>query len=61
VAQKIQNLAVEGRITRHPGYAVSQKRRKKIEEPLGGAKTVGPMAQTMLRGFWRVGARLPSR
>jgi len=54
-------LAVEGRITRHPGYAVSQKRRKKIEEPLGGAKTVGPMAQTMLRSFWRVGAHLPSR
>jgi hypothetical protein len=40
-----------------PGYALSQKRRKKIEEPFGWAKTVGPMAQTMLRGVKRVGAQ----
>ena len=34
-----------------------QKRRKKIEEPFGWAKTVGGMAQTMLRGVERVGAQ----
>jgi transposase len=57
VAQKIRYSAVDGRTTRHPGYALSQKRRKKIEEPFGWAKTVGPMAQTMLRGVKRVGAQ----
>jgi transposase len=57
VAQKVRYSAINGRTTRHPGYAVSQKRRKKIEEPFGWAKTVGPMAQTMLRGVKRVGAQ----
>ena len=57
VAQKIRYSAIDGRTTRHPGYAVSLKRRKKIEEPFGWAKTVGPMAQTMLRGIKRVGAQ----
>lgn len=57
VAQKIRHSAIDGRTTRHPSYAVSQKRRKKIEEPFGWAKTVGPMAQTMLRGVKRVGAQ----
>jgi len=57
VAQKVRYSAIDGRTTRHPGYTVSQKRRKKIEEPFGWAKTVGPMAQTMLRGVKRVGAQ----
>lgn len=57
VAQKVRYSAIDGRTTRHPGYAISQKRRKKIEEPFGWAKTVGPMAQTMLRGVKRVGAQ----
>jgi hypothetical protein len=57
VAQKIRYSAIDGRTTRHPGYAVSQKCRKKIEEPFGWAKTVGPMAQTMMRGVKRVGAQ----
>jgi transposase len=57
VAQKVRYSAIDGRTTRHPGYAVSQKCRKKIEEPFGWAKTVGPMAQTMLRGVKRVGAQ----
>jgi hypothetical protein len=57
VAQKARSSAIDGRTTRYPGYAVSQKRRKKIEEPFGWAKTVGPMAQTMLRGVKRVGAQ----
>jgi len=34
-----------------------QKRRKKTCEPFGLAKTVGPVAQTMLRGVNRVGAQ----
>ncbi len=57
VAQKARHSAIDGRTTRHAGYALSQKRRKKIEEPFGWAKTVGPMAQTMLRGVKRIGAQ----
>ena len=54
---KARHSAIDGRTTRHSGYAASQKRRKKIEEPFGWAKTVGGMAQTMLRGVERVRAR----
>ena len=57
VARKARHSAIDGRTTRHAGYAASQKRRKKIEEPFGWAKTVGGMAQTMLRGAERVRAR----
>jgi transposase len=57
VASKSRHSAIDRRTTRHSGYAVSQKRRKKIEEPFGWAKTVGSMAQTMLRGTERLGAQ----
>jgi hypothetical protein len=57
VAQKAQRSAIDGRTTRHKGYALSQKHRKKIEEPFGWAKTVGGMAQTVYRGIERVRAR----
>jgi transposase len=57
VAQKARHSAIDGRTTRHAGYALSQTRRKKIEEPFGWAKTVGGMAQTVLRGLDRVRAR----
>jgi transposase len=54
VAQKARYSAIDGRTTRHAGYALSQKHRKRIEEPFGWAKTVGGMAQTMYRGIERV-------
>jgi len=57
VAQKARHSAIDGRTTHHPGYAASQKRRKKIEEPFGWAKTVGGMAQTVHRGLDRVRAQ----
>ena len=57
VAQKARHSAIDGRTTRHKGYALSQKRRKKIEEPFGWAKTIGGMAQTVYRGVERVRAR----
>ena len=57
VAQKSRCSAIDGRTTRHAGYALSQKHRKKIEEPFGWAKTVGGMAQTMYRGVERVRSR----
>ncbi|MGY6695581.1 MAG: IS5 family transposase [Roseinatronobacter sp.] len=57
VAQKSRYSAIDGRTTRHAGYALSQKHRKKIEEAFGWAKTVGGMAQTMYRGVERVRSR----
>ena len=57
VAAKAKGSAIDGRTTRHTGYAVSQRIRKRIEEVFGWAKTVGPIAKTMLRGIGRVGAQ----
>ena len=57
VAQKSRYSAIDGRTTRHEGYALSQKHRKKIEEAFGWAKTVGGMAQNMYRGVERVRSR----
>lgn len=47
--------AIDGRTTRHPGYAVSQRKRKRIEEIFGWLKTVGLCRQTRFRGLERVG------
>ena len=54
VAQKSRYSAVDGRTTRHEGYALSIKHRKRIEEAFGWAKTVGGVAQTVYRGVERV-------
>jgi hypothetical protein len=47
VAAKVTGSAIDGRTTRHEGYALSQRIRKRIEEVFGWGKTVGPLAQTM--------------
>ncbi|WP_116599999.1 IS5 family transposase [Primorskyibacter marinus] len=57
VAQKVRHSAIDGRTTQQSGYALSQRCRKKIEEPFGWAKTVGGMAQTVHRGLDRVRAQ----
>lgn len=71
VARKSRYSAIDGRTTRHAGYALSLKHRKKIDlrrenDPpdrflilltFGWAKTVGGMAQTMYRGVERVRSR----
>jgi transposase len=57
VAAKAKGSAIDGRTTRHPGYTLSQCIRKRIEEPFGWGKTVGPIAKTMLRGLEYVGAQ----
>ena len=46
--------AIDGRTTRHGGYAISQMRRKRIEEHFGWGKTVGRIRQTVYRGIRRV-------
>jgi transposase len=54
VAAKAKGSAIDDRTTRHAGYAVSQRKRKLVEEPFGWGKTVGPLRKTMLRGLDRV-------
>jgi len=46
--------AIDGRTTRHPGYAASQRIRKRIEEAFGWMKTIGGLRKTKLRGLPRV-------
>ena len=57
VAQKSRYSAIDARTTRHQGYDLSIKHRKRIEEAFGWAKTVGCMAQTVYRGVERVRSR----
>jgi IS5 family transposase len=46
--------AVDGRTTHEPGYAASQRVRKRIEEIFGWIKTVGGLRRTRYRGLERV-------
>ncbi len=41
VAQKTSQSAIDRRTTRHAGYGVSQRRRKRVEEIFGWMKTTG--------------------
>jgi len=52
VAQNLsgRRSAIDKRTTRHPGYAASQRIRKRIEEAFGWIKTVAGLRQTKLRG-----------
>ena len=46
---------IDGRTTRHPGYATSQRIRKRIEESFGWIKTTATLHKTRHRGTDRVG------
>jgi transposase len=46
--------AIDGRTTRHPGYGMSQRIRKRIEEAFGWMKTVAGLRKTRLRGLPKV-------
>ncbi len=50
-----RNSAIDGRTTRHPGYVISQRLRKRVEEIFGWMKTVGNLRKTRHRGQERVG------
>jgi hypothetical protein len=47
--------AVDGRTTRHEGYAVSQRKRKRVEEVFGWLKTVALQRKTRFIGQERTG------
>ncbi len=50
-----RSSAIDGRTTRHSGYSVSQRIRKRIEEAFGWIKTVAGQRKTRFRGRDRVG------
>ena len=56
VAQNNTNRrsAINGRTTQHEGYAISQKKRKRIEESFGWMKTIGMLKKVKLRGLEKV-------
>jgi transposase len=46
--------AIDQRTTRHPGYVLSQQKRKRVEEIFGWMKTIGLMRKVRHRGRERV-------
>ena len=50
VAQKARYSAIDGRTTWHVGYAISQRKRKLIEQVFGWMKTVGGLRKLRHRG-----------
>jgi hypothetical protein len=46
--------AIDQRTTRHPGYQISQQKRKRVEEIFGWLKTVGGLRKLRHRGLERV-------
>jgi hypothetical protein len=45
--------AIDGRTTRHAGYGISQRIRKRVEEIYGWVKTVGGFRKTRFKGVRR--------
>jgi len=57
VAQNDSNRssAIDQRTARHQGYAVSQQKRKRVEQSFGWMKMVGMLRKVKLRGMDKVG------
>lgn len=55
VAAKEKGSALDGRTTRHAGYTVSQRIRKRIETIFGWMKTIGNFRKTRYKGVERTG------
>ncbi|HID70488.1 MAG TPA: IS5 family transposase [Desulfobacterales bacterium] len=54
VAQKTKGTAIDKRTTRHAGYQVSLRIRKRVEEIFGWMKDTGPIRKTKFKGLERV-------
>lgn len=50
-----RSSAIDGRTTRHSGYAVSQRKRTCVEEIFGLMNTIGLLRKTRYRGVARIG------
>ncbi len=46
---------MDERTTRHAGYEVSQRKRKRVEQSFGWMKMVGMLRKVKLRGIEKVG------
>ena len=46
---------MDQRTTRHAGYEVSQRKRKRVEQVFGWMKMVGMLRKVKLRGIHKVG------
>ena len=46
--------AIDGRTSRHANYKVSQRNRKRVEEPFGWGKSIGLIRQMKVRGLSKV-------
>jgi len=46
--------AIDARTTQHSGYAVSQRKRKLVEQAFGWMKTIGQLKKVKLRGLEKV-------
>lgn len=57
VAQNNTNRrsAIDDRTTRHKGYSISQRKRKRVEEIFGWMKTVAPLRKIRYKGLARGG------
>jgi transposase len=58
VAQNVKRnggSAIDGRTTRHEGYRISQRKRKRIEECFGWLKTIALIRKVRHRGIEKVG------
>src|ERR1700723_1423224 len=50
-----RSSAIDQRTTRHAGYEVSQRKRKRVEQSFGWMKMVGMLRKVKLRGVEKVG------
>ena len=50
VAAKAKGSRIDGRTTHQPGYEISQRKRKRVEEPFGWMKTFGLLRKLRHRG-----------
>jgi IS5 family transposase len=58
VAQNLERpggSAIDARTTQHPGYGISQRKRKRIEECFGWLKTIALLRKVRHRGIFKVG------
>jgi transposase len=51
---RIGGSAIDARTTRHVGYEISQRKRKRIEQCFGWGKMIGPIGQVMVQGLDKV-------
>jgi transposase len=50
-----RSSAIDRRTTRHAGYAISQQKRKRVEQSFGWMKMIGLLKKVKLRGLQKVG------